>query len=234
MRGDNAEAVRAYVKARIIIEDRGHATPCWVWQLSLNGGGYGQGKAPGAARVEQAHRFAYRAFVGAIPNGLHLDHLCRVRACCNPAHLEPVTPAENARRAIPYMVRQRQKCCRRGHELSGDNVLVWKDGRRCRRCFSEWQKLYTRPERLPTKKARSHCRKGHELTPENTINWKGFLRCRACNVDWRAKNDDHRARFQRYKEEKRAAANEAGRGSGCSGQRPALKEMFAPHLGGVR
>ncbi len=212
MDAGKSDAVRAYVLDRIKVEDRGHSTPCWVWQLSLNTAGYGQGLAPGAARVEQAHRFSYRAFTGPIPDGLHLDHLCRVRDCCNPAHLEPVSPAENARRAAPFMLHSH---CKRGHELAGTNVSVGKWGRRCRLCKNEWARANTtRYARsgLPVANPRPVCAKGHPLTPENTIVWKsGQRRCRICNVAWRAEHDDHRARFRSARlRAKEVAARETG------------------------
>jgi HNH endonuclease len=73
-------------------------TGCWIWVKARHETGYGMVAMPGQ-RHSFAHRAAYEAFVGAIPAGLEIDHLCRVRACCNPEHLEPVTRQENARRA---------------------------------------------------------------------------------------------------------------------------------------
>ena len=78
-------------------EDRGHETPCWVWQRSRERCGYGHVRKDG--RLVPAHRVYYERQVGPIPEGLELDHLCRVRACVNPDHLEPVTMQENRRRA---------------------------------------------------------------------------------------------------------------------------------------
>ncbi len=79
-------------------EDRGHETPCWVWQLRLSAQGYGViGTAQGTV---YAHRLYYEAEHGPIPDGLEIDHLCRVPFCCRPSHLEAVTHAENVRRGI--------------------------------------------------------------------------------------------------------------------------------------
>lgn len=75
---------------------------CWPWRGSINPNGYGQlnGLTPDRRKTTfRAHRVAYEVYVGAIPDGLTIDHLCFHRWCCNPAHLEPVTQAENNRRA---------------------------------------------------------------------------------------------------------------------------------------
>lgn len=71
---------------------------CWRWIGTRTPEGYGQIRVA-VGEVAYAHRVAYELLVGPIPEGLHIDHLCRVRACVNPAHLEPVTQAENNRRA---------------------------------------------------------------------------------------------------------------------------------------
>lgn len=81
------------------IEDNIHRIPetgCWIWMGELNRNGYGRISFGGARRM--VHRIVYILLVKSIPDGLHLDHLCRVRCCCNPAHMEPVTPRENTLR----------------------------------------------------------------------------------------------------------------------------------------
>ena len=71
---------------------------CWLWVGSRQSMGYGNLSFGG--RHQLAHRVAYQLGVGAIPDGLELDHLCRVLRCVNPAHLEPVTRQENLRRRV--------------------------------------------------------------------------------------------------------------------------------------
>ena len=71
-------------------------TGCWLWQGSKNNGGYGMLKHKGEHYC--AHVFYYERLVGPKPEGLDLDHLCRVRHCVNPSHLEPATRAKNVRR----------------------------------------------------------------------------------------------------------------------------------------
>lgn len=71
--------------------------PCWLWTRPLSATGYASMGLDGTK--VRAHRFAYELLVGPISKGLTIDHLCRVRHCVNPAHMEPVTQAENSRRA---------------------------------------------------------------------------------------------------------------------------------------
>lgn len=77
-------------------EDRGYSTPCWIWQRAMQPNGYGAMTIN--RRTHNAHRGVWLRDRGPIPEGMVLDHLCRVRACVNPDHMEIVTNAENLRR----------------------------------------------------------------------------------------------------------------------------------------
>lgn len=103
---------------------------CWHWTGSINGAGYGRfGRGQYGSRI--AHRLTYLALVGPIPDGLTLDHLCRVRHCVNPDHLDPVTHAENMRRGHWAEATH----CANGHPWDKPNMYRDREGkRRCRAC----------------------------------------------------------------------------------------------------
>lgn len=108
--------------------------PCWLWTGATSADGYGRFYI-GSRRVTGAHRYAYETTFGPIPAGMHLDHLCRVPACVNPAHLEVVTPAVNILRGIgPTAIHARQSRCKHGHEFTPDNTYVNQGSRYCRAC----------------------------------------------------------------------------------------------------
>lgn len=113
---------------------RGAPDDCWPWRGALSNG-YGRLRIPGGS--VQAHRLAYELLVGPIPADRELDHLCRNTVCCNPAHLEPVTKAENILRGYGMAARwARRTHCERGHPLEGPEADVHMHGntRVCRAC----------------------------------------------------------------------------------------------------
>jgi hypothetical protein len=107
---------------------------CWVWTGARSPSGYGRITVGG--RNAYAHRVAYEMIVGPIPAGLQIDHLCRNRCCCKPAHLQPVTALVNNRRGATNAAVTH---CPAGHEYSGDDLRMWLDSdgykhRVCRTC----------------------------------------------------------------------------------------------------
>lgn len=104
---------------------------CWIWEAARAGGGTGQyGRFYDGHRMVYAHRWAWESVNGPILEGLHIDHLCRVPPCVNPAHLEPVTQAENTRRAFSLITE-----CVHGHAYTKENTHITRKGRRgCKEC----------------------------------------------------------------------------------------------------
>ncbi len=109
--------------------DLNHDSGCWLWTGEVTPKGYGRGRFAGQ-RI-YAHRLAYELFVGPFPDGLVTDHLCRNRRCVNPAHLEPVTNAENVARG---MLGRSLTHCKRGHEFTPENTYRYGGTRACRAC----------------------------------------------------------------------------------------------------
>jgi hypothetical protein len=108
---------------------------CWLWTASIKPEGYGQFNVGGKTKL--THRLAYELVVGEIPKGLELDHLCKIRHCVNPAHLEPVTHGENMKRAGIEMRKTPKTHCVNGHEFTVENTYTNAKGRSvCRICLN--------------------------------------------------------------------------------------------------
>lgn len=107
---------------------------CWVWTGAMSEQGYGITWA--GHRTIKAHRYVYEFAVGPVPEGMDLDHLCRCRACVNPAHLEPVTRSENLRRGHAAAPRPLPTHCKRGHAYDEANTYTWRGRRNCRACHA--------------------------------------------------------------------------------------------------
>lgn len=131
---------------------------CILFTGHIRPNGYGSIRRDG--RTQYAHRWHYEQAFGPIPDGLTIDHLCRNRACINPAHLEAVTRQENTARGMsPSAVTARTGYCQHGHLMEGYNVILIKatGKRRCRACAQRRDR-----ERRPSKTLLvERARRGH-------------------------------------------------------------------------
>lgn len=120
--------------AQVILDRTERSGECWLWIPRANPRGYGTIRFEG--RMMGAHRLAYEAAWGPIPDGLVIDHLCNVTACCNPLHLRAVTQSENVRRGTaPAAINARKTHCKWGHPFTSQNTYIRRDGSRsCRLC----------------------------------------------------------------------------------------------------
>lgn len=119
---------------------------CWLWQGSTTSKGYGLTAAAREAPNKPAyvHRLVFTRLVGPIAEGMELDHLCRTRACANPAHLDPVTHRENVLRSptAPAAINARKTHCKRGHPFG----QPYEPGKRrsCGTCIKAYRRTYKR------------------------------------------------------------------------------------------
>lgn len=186
------------ITEKISIDEDG----CWIWTGGINQ--WGRGFLTIDKKHKQAHRVAYEAFVGPIPEGLEIDHLCGVPRCVNPDHLQPVTHLENMRRHYAWKGHHNaiKTHCVNGHEFTPENTRLDADGhRQCRACIRPIQAAAQRRYRARNREAqgkvwpKTHCKHGHEFTPENTKtdpNRTGRI-CRTCARE-RAKENTRRYR----------------------------------------
>ena len=119
---------------------------CWEWTAARMINGYGVYTWYGADRPCSSHlihRIAYTLFVGPIPAGYVIDHLCRNAACGNPQHLEAVTQQTNLLRGTGWpAINARKRRCARGHRYTPKTVVVVGGKRRCRICHARNQQAY--------------------------------------------------------------------------------------------
>lgn len=140
IRGHNARST-PYPDHIYEVRDTGYKTPCWIWLFNTDRDGYGKTQRNGVTM--RAHRFMFEREFGAIPDGLVLDHLCRITSCVNPEHLEPVTNEENILRGNGRAALNARKThCDHGHPLAGDNLYIYDGRRKCRTCSAQRQQEY--------------------------------------------------------------------------------------------
>lgn len=123
------------------------ADECWTWRGNILPHGYARFRDD-VGRWSYVHRFSYERFVGPIPDGLTIDHLCRNRACSNPAHLEAVTDRVNVLRGTGPSARNARKThCDNGHSYDEDSYMTAKGWRVCRICRRERDRRRRAPGR---------------------------------------------------------------------------------------
>lgn len=118
---------------------------CWLWTGTIVGTGYGHLHWQGRGRP--AHRLMYEFMVVEIPEGLDLDHLCRVRECVNPWHLDPVTRRVNIVRGDAPRLQRGKTHCPHGHEYTVENTILYRGSRFCLTCKRERAREYARKKR---------------------------------------------------------------------------------------
>jgi len=134
----NNPPVRVRLLSKLIFDP---GTGCLLWTGMQNNCGYGLIRIDG--RRHLTHRVMYEMFAEPIPEGLQIDHLCRVRHCANVAHLEPVTCRENLMRAPTLQAINAAKThCNSGHEFTPENTRKRGEWRECRTCQREIDRLY--------------------------------------------------------------------------------------------
>jgi len=129
------------MKAKILANITRDKNGCWVWN-GYTKGWYANISVDGKSK--KAHRVSYEAFVGPIPDGKQIDHLCRNKSCVNPTHLEPVSQRENILRSDSMPAKNVLKThCYKGHEFTGENTYRDREGNRsCKACKKELNRLY--------------------------------------------------------------------------------------------
>lgn len=131
------EKLPARIRRKIDVDHAG----CWLWRAAKNGKGYGLVNDQGRTRT--AHRYVFELLRGPLIEGLVIDHLCRVRHCVNPQHMEQVTQCENSMRGDTVNARNAAKThCPKGHALSGANLVPWAHRRSCLTCKRANQRAY--------------------------------------------------------------------------------------------
>jgi len=145
----NARFWRKVDKNGPIPAHRPELGPCWIWKGHLTYHGYGRVCKGTPAKRYQAHVVAFVTLRGPIPAGLEPDHLCFIRKCVNPWHIEPVTHKVNSLRGnSPLAQNARKTYCKRGHPFNEQNTRRSSGGGRvCRICSQMLKKEWRRKRR---------------------------------------------------------------------------------------
>jgi hypothetical protein len=138
------KSLKDRILGSVVVNDNG----CWIWQKYVSRDGYGKMTYNG--HPSEVYRLSYELFVGDIPDGHHLHHICGSKACCNYDHVIPIMPGAHSAKhfgdkfkAHTEYVRSKTHC-KQGHPLSGSNLyLCPRTGyRACRTCVRLWARNY--------------------------------------------------------------------------------------------
>lgn len=200
-KGDRIELTKEQIARLFWAKVNKTSEGCWEWTGRKLPIGYGTLTI--AKRRLYSHRVSYEIHKGQIPEGLHIDHLCRYRACCNPEHLEAVTCRENVLRSPIALASQNaaKTHCPYGHEYTEANTVITKTGRSCRTC-KRWRDRVAAAKKngrsyeaappsvtvIAKRPAgqRAACAQGHPYTGSNAyVDPSGIRRCRTCAGEYR-------------------------------------------------
>ena len=139
----NPHQIRGTAEERFFLQVKKNENGCWEWQGYVNYKGYGAFRSENNGRRINVHRFAYQHFIGEIPQGFVVDHICKNTRCANPNHLRAVSNYDNL---VLYgetnigFVNANKKVCHNGHLLEGENLsnFVYRGlkRRRCKKCHA--------------------------------------------------------------------------------------------------
>jgi hypothetical protein len=173
-------------------------TGCWLWGGYVKDNDYGM-IGIGDGDQDYVHRVSYKRHNGYLPDGLVLDHKCRIRCCLNPDHLEPVTNIENLKRSPKF--KGSLTHCPKGHPYDGGNLYIGKSrygkARKCRECHRIRE--VERAAALIGPKS-THCRRGHAYAETLVRTPSGHPRCSTCREIY---NASKRRGGSRYKKDTR-------------------------------
>ena len=160
---------------------------CWFWAGYRDPRGYGRfcrSVAANGGRPVAAHRLSYEMFIGPIPNGYQVHHLCINPSCCRPDHLEALDIPTHVKKTASHASNQTH--CIRGHEFTPENTRMYRGGRTCRACVAARWHWGHDPDYIPKgPHSRLYCMNQHPLFGENMeliplVDGRFRRRCKTC------------------------------------------------------
>lgn len=127
------------IESKLLRRSERDSNGCLIWQGAVLHNGYGAIWVSEEGAQRRAHRVAYSIWIGPIPEDMTIDHLCEVKLCIEPSHLEAVTSKENTLRSnrAPATINSKKTHCKHGHEFTEENTRVYNGKRQCITCVNE-------------------------------------------------------------------------------------------------